>query len=348
MTHERSELFVREEEPFNGGTPLAALADPLVPNRLFYVRNHFAVPRIEAGTWRLAVEGAVERRLDLSLADLQALPAREVTVTLECAGNGRTLMTPSPGGTPWTLDAVSTARFAGTSLVEVLDRVGVRETVVEILFTGADRGEVEGGRTIAFERSLPVAVARDPDVLLAWEMNREPLPPDHGHPVRLVVPRWYGVASVKWLERVAALERSFEGYYQGEKYVWIGDAAEPEGAPVTRMRVRAAIARPGDGARLPRAPVEIAGTAWSGEGPIARVDVSVDGGATWAVATLGRPVGSHAAVPWSLVWTPERPGRHEILARAADATGSVQPLEPVWNAQGYGNNVVQRVPVEVA
>ncbi|HUP19428.1 MAG TPA: sulfite oxidase [Gemmatimonadota bacterium] len=347
MSDRERDLVVRAERPFNAGTPMAALAEPVVPNRLFYVRSHFDVPEIDPQAWRLSVGGAVERPLELSLAELGDLPRREVAVTLECAGNGRTRMRPTPGGTPWDLDAVSTGRFAGASLGHVLDRAGVTDAVVEILFTGADRGEVEPGRTAAFERSLPVADASDPDTILAWEMNGEPLPPDHGRPVRLVVPRWYGVASVKWLERIEAIETPFEGFYQAEDYIYIGDPVAPDRAPVTTVRVRAVIARPEDGARLPAGSVEVAGTAWSGDAAVERVEVSVDGGATWAEAELGESAGPHAAVPWRWEWSPGGAGRHEVVARAADASGAVQPLAPLWNAQGYGNNGVQRVTVEV-
>lgn len=339
---------VRAERPFNAGTPMAALADPTVPPDLFYVRSHFDVPEIDPEAWRLEVGGAVERPLALSLADLRELPRREVAVTLECAGNGRTRMRPVPGGTPWDLDAVSTGRFAGASLAHVLDRAGVADSAVEILFTGADRGEVAPGRTAAFERSLPVADARAPDTILAWEMNGAPLPAHHGRPVRVIVPRWYGVASVKWLARIEAIETPFDGFYQAQDYIYIGDPSVPDRAPVTTMRVRSVIARPADDDVVAAGPIEVAGTAWSGDAPVERVEISGDGGWTWTPAELGEPAGPHAAVPWRGRWTPPGPGRHQILARATDGSGATQPLEPVWNAQGYGNNGVQRVAVEVA
>lgn len=348
MSGRELERVVRAERPFNAGTPLAALADPQVPTDLFYVRSHFDVPEIDPAAWRLTVGGAVERPLELSLAELRELPRRELAVTLECAGNGRTRMRPVPGGTPWDLDAVSTGRFAGASLAHVLERSGVAASAVEILFVGADRGEVAPGRSEAFERSLPVADALDPDTILAWEMNGGPLPPDHGFPVRVVVPRWYGVASVKWLTRIDAIETPFEGFYQAEDYIYIGDPVEPDRAPVTTMRVRAAIARPADNEVVAAGPIEVAGTAWSGAGPIERVELSGDGGRTWTPVELGAPAGPRAAVPWRGRWTPPGPGRHQILARATDVSGATQPLEPVWNAQGYGNNGVQRVAVEVA
>ncbi len=341
-------LIPVESRPFNAETPLSALSEPLTPNGLFYVRNHFDVPRLDAERFRLRVGGRVGRPLELALADLQSLPPRTVTATLECAGNGRTLMRPTPGGTPWGWGAVSTARFTGTPLSGVLEEAGLAVEAAEILFVGADLGEVAPGRRIAFERSLPAGVARRDDVLLAWAMNGEALAPDHGYPLRLVVPGWYGVASVKWLVEVVALEAPFQGYYQREKYVYQGEPGVPDGEPLRAMRVRAVIARPADGEEVGQGPVEVSGTAWSGAAPVARVDVSADGGRSWSPARLGAAEGSFAAVPWRFSWSPPGPGEHTLGARAADAAGNVQPAEPVWNAQGYGNNVVQRTRVWVS
>ncbi len=344
---EPRDLVTREEDPYNGGTPMEALADPVTPTGSFYVRNHFPVPDIDPGRWRLRVAGEVAEPLELSLDDLRALPVRSLFVTLECAGNGRRAMDPVPGGTPWEFDAVSTAEFTGTPLYRVLDRAGVSPEAVEIVFTGADRGEVADGRETAFERSLPVATARDPDVLLAWEMNGRPLSPDHGRPVRLVVPAWYGMASVKWLVGVRASVEPFRGWFQAERYVYRGGAGRPDGTPLAYKRVRAAIARPADGARLERGPVEVAGTAWSGGVAIERVELSADGGESWEDARLGEPAGRHAAPPWRWNWEPSRSGRHVLVARATDAAGETQPLEPLWNAQGYGNNAAQRVAIDI-
>lgn len=345
---ETRDLVTRGEDPYNGGTPMGALADPVTPTSSFYVRNHFPVPDLDPDDWRLRVEGRVGESLDLSLADLRRLPVRSLTVTLECAGNGRRAMDPTPAGTPWEFDAVSTAEFTGTSLFRVLDRARVSPEAVEIVFTGADRGDVADGREVPFERSLPVSTARDPDVLLAWAMNGEPLSAGHGRPVRLVVPAWYGMASVKWLVSMRASVEPFRGWFQSERYVYRGQEGRPDGTPLAHKRVRAAIARPADGDRLERGPVEVAGTAWSGGVPVERVEVSSDGGKTWREARLGEPAGRHAATPWRWTWEPSRAGRHVLAARATDAAGETQPTEPLWNAHGYGNNAIQRVEVEIA
>jgi DMSO/TMAO reductase YedYZ molybdopterin-dependent catalytic subunit len=332
----------------NEEAPLRALAEPLTPTADFYQRTNFLVPQIDRATWTLAVHGDVRQPLLLAWDELRGMPARTLTVTLECAGNGRTRMTPLPPGHPWDLGAVSTARFTGVPLRDVLERAGIGGGAVEVAFAGADAGTTETGRFARFERSLPLDAALDPDVLLAWEMNGEPLPPRHGHPLRLVVPGWYGVASVKWLTEIRVLDTPFDGFFQRERYVYRGEAGMADGTPVTRMRVRALVAQPAEGDRLPNAvAADVRGTAWSGEAPVRRVEVSFDGGATWGDARLGRAESPYAAVPWSVAWTPARPGRYELLARATDEAGNVQPLDPVWNELGYGNNVVHRVNLEV-
>jgi DMSO/TMAO reductase YedYZ molybdopterin-dependent catalytic subunit len=340
-------LITMEARPFNAETPLSALDQPLTPADLFYVRNHFDVPELDAGRFRLRIGGLVRRPLELSLEELRRFPERAVTATLECAGNGRALMRPAPRGTPWVFGAVSTATFTGTPLGGPLEEAGLLPEAVELLFAGADGGEVAPGRAVRFERSLRRTAAGREDVLLAWAMNGEPLAPDHGHPLRLVVPGWYGVASVKWLVEIAALEEPFTGYYQREKYVYEGEPGVPDGEPVTSMRVRSVIARPADGEEVRSGAVEMAGTAWSGKARVVRVAVSADGGVTWAPARLGRAASEYGVVPWTLVWNPPGPGDYELLARATDAAGNTQPLEPRWNAHGYGNNVAQRVRVRV-
>lgn len=345
MTH--ADRRTVQTDPYNAETPMGALAAPVTPDGLFYVRNHFPVPTLDAAEWRLTVDlRPGDPPLHLSLTDLAALPRHAVTVTLECAGNGRTTLTPPPPGTPWAFGAVGTAEFAGTPLRSLLSLSPVVDDVVELLFLGADRGRIPTGETVAFGRSLPPSVAFHPDTLLAWEMNGRSLPPEHGYPLRLVVPRWYGVASVKWLAEIRALSEPYRGYYQADQYLYNGQAGLPDGTPVTTMRVRAVIAEPQDAATV-TGPHVVSGTAWSGDGVITRVELSADGGATWIAADLGLPASPYAAVEWRARWTPDAPGALTLLARATDAAGNTQPLEPVWTAQGYGNNAVQRVRVTV-
>ena len=337
-------LITIEENPFNAETELADLAQTVTPTERFFVRSHFPVPKLDATGFRLRLDGAVQDPLEVDLKRIQALRARHVMLTLECAGNGRTVLEPPVPGVRWGFGAVGTAQFTGTPVRHLLDLSRVRESAKEVLFIGADRGEVEPGRTVAFERSLPLEVAMENDTLLAWEMNGEPLTADHGAPLRLVVPRWYAVASVKWLTGIRLLTETFAGHYQGEKYVYEKEAGTRERTPVQAMRVRAIMAHPVEDENLAAGAVEIRGMAW-GEAAIRKVDVSTDGGASWDEAALGTAPSPHAWTPWSLRWVPPRPGEHILMARARDAEGRTQPLESSWNTQGYGNNVVQRVRV---
>jgi DMSO/TMAO reductase YedYZ molybdopterin-dependent catalytic subunit len=270
-------------------------------------------------------------------------------ITFECAGNGRALLSPRPLSQPWLTGAVGTAEWGGTPLRPLLAEAGVRESAVEALFGGLDRG-VEGGIPQDYERSMPVAETAD--ALLAYEMNGVPLPAQHGFPLRLVVPGWYGMQNVKWLTRITLLEKPFVGYQNSVAYRHYLSEDEP-GEPVTRMLPRSLMVPPGipdfltRERRLEPGPVELRGRAWSGWGPVERVEVSADGGATFADAVLEPPLGAAAWRGWRFVWdAPE--GEHVLCSRATDAAGNTQPLDAPWNLKGYANNAVERVPVTVA
>lgn len=337
-----NELRVVEDDPFNAETPLHVLAEPVTPIDSFFVRSNFAVPRIDTNEWRLSVAGLVGNPLSISLRELMSLGETDVTSVMECAGNGRQLMSPRPEGTPWGLGAVSAGVFTGVPLSEVLAMCVVDARAVEIVFRGADSGALDDGRHIHFERSLPIARAKDPTTLLVWAMNGEPLTPAHGHPVRLFVPGYYGVASVKWLERIEAVDTPFAGHFQAERYVYVGHPTHADNVPVTRMHVRSLIASPAEGDTV-SGTITVRGSAWSGNGDVTRVQVSGDGGATWLDAHLRSPPAAHAPTLWSCEFTPSGAGNFVLMSRATDSSGEVQPMEQVWNALGYANNVVQRV-----
>ena len=327
-------LRVVSEEPFNAETPLEALRGVLPPAELHFVRSHFTFPD-HPGV--LIVDGGGEP-LRLTLEDLLRRPARTLPATIECAGNGRAFLDPPVAGEPWRLGAVGTAEWTGVPLAALLGEVGIAPGSVEVLFRGADSGTPAGlGRTIAFERSLPLPVPAD--AIVAYAMNGRPLSAEHGAPFRLIVPGWYGVASVKWLLEIRAIATPFRGFYQADRYVI-------DGAPLSEMAPRAVIAMPGDGSTVPPGPAIIRGYAWSGRTTVDRVDVSVDGGATWSRATLG-PANGYAWRTWELAWEPQGTGSAVLLARAIDARGERQPLEQVRNALGYRNNAAQPVTVEV-
>jgi DMSO/TMAO reductase YedYZ molybdopterin-dependent catalytic subunit len=335
----------------NSGMPLEALRWPVTPLGLHYLLIHYDIPAVDVRGWRLELGGRVARPASLSLDELQQRERVELPVTMECAGNGRARLEPRPVSQPWLGEAIGTAVWTGTPLAGLLDEAGVEDGAIEVLFTGLDRG-VEGGEPQAYERSLTLAEALDGGAILAWEVNGVPLPPQHGFPLRLVVPGWYGMTNVKWLHRVTVLDAPFAGYQQARGYRFRQAEDEP-GAPVTRMAPRALMVPPGVPDFMTRRRFvepglqELSGRAWSGWGEIVRVEVSGDGGSTWADAQLGDAPGRHAWRGWSHEWHAE-PGELVLSCRATDSAGNTQPLEPEWNLGGYANNAVQRVPVTVS
>jgi DMSO/TMAO reductase YedYZ molybdopterin-dependent catalytic subunit len=335
----------------NHGLPLEALEYDRTPIGLHYLLVHYDIPVVTEASWRLDVGGEVDRELSLSLERIRELPARTLAVTMECAGNGRARLRPRPLSQPWLLEAVGTAEWTGTPVREALAEAGLAPDAQEIAFRGLDRG-VEGDEEQAYERSLALDVALDENVLLAYEMNGAPLPPQHGFPLRLVVPGWYGMTNVKWLDAITVLDRPFDGYQQAKGYR-VRQLPEEAGEPVSRMVPRSLMVPPGipDFAtrerRLEPGACAVRGRAWSGRGSVERVEVSVDGGASWADAELGPQPSPTAWRSWSWTWDAERPGRYELCCRATDSAGNMQPLAAEWNLGGYANNEVQRVPVEV-
>jgi sulfane dehydrogenase subunit SoxC len=334
----------------NHGMPLEALKWDVTPVGLHYLLVHYDVPAVDLGSWSLEIGGRVREPMRLSFDDLRLRETVTEPVTMECAGNGRASLEPRPISQPWLVEAVGTGEWTGTRLAPLLREAGIDPDAVEVVFTGLDRG-VEGEVEQVYERSLPLAAALDDSVLLAWGINGEPLPPQHGFPLRLLVPGWYGMTSVKWLTRITVVDRPFEGYQNAVGYRLRADEDDP-GVPVTRMMPRALIVPPGIPDFMTRhrfldaGPATVEGRAWSGWGPIEAVEVSVDGGATWTNAVLDPPLGPHAWRRWCLEWV-ARPGEYEICARARDAAGNAQPAGPRWNVGGYANNAWHRVPVTV-
>jgi DMSO/TMAO reductase YedYZ molybdopterin-dependent catalytic subunit len=333
----------------NHGMPLEVLREDVTPIGLHYLLTHYDIPHVDPEAWRLTVDGLVTTELSLDLDALRALPAHEVIATMECAGNGRARLEPRPVSQPWLLEAVGTGRWRGARLHDVLQRAGIDRTAVEVLFTALDRG-IENGEEQVFQRSLSVAEAGAPDVLLAYELNGAALPPQHGFPLRLLVPGWYGMTNVKWITRITAIDEPFTGYQQARGY-HLRQSDEDEGEPLTRIYPRALMVPPGipDFMTRERAThagkVTVDGRAWSGHAPVAAVEVSTDDGVTWHDAQLGAEMlGPWAWRSWSYEWD-AKPGRHVLACRARDEAGNAQPSEPRWNVGGYANNDVQRVIV---
>jgi DMSO/TMAO reductase YedYZ molybdopterin-dependent catalytic subunit len=336
----------------NHAMPLEALRWPITPVGLHYLLIHYDVPFVDEAAFQLEIGGAVARPLALTLDDLRDRPPVEVAVTMECAGNGRALLAPRPVSQPWLTEAVGTARWRGVPLATLLEEASPATAAVDVVFAGLDRG-VEGGVEQRYERSLPLDEALGAGCVVAYEMNGSPLPPQHGFPLRLVVPGWYGMTNVKWLASITVSEEPFAGYQVATGYRF-RQTEDEEGRPVTRMRPRSLMVPPGIPDFLTRdrvverAPVLLEGRAWSGRAPIVRVEVSQDGGETWADADLTRELGDRLAwAGWSFRWEPPAQGAFTLCCRATDETGETQPLEPEWNLGGYENNAVQRVPVVV-
>jgi DMSO/TMAO reductase YedYZ molybdopterin-dependent catalytic subunit len=335
----------------NHGMPLEAMHFDVTPVGLHYLLLHYDIPVIDPAAFRLRISGAVDHPLELTLDELTARPPRTLPVTMECAGNGRARMAPRPLSQPWLDEAIGTGEWTGCSVAALLADAGVREDAVDVVFGGADHG-TEGGVEQRYERALSVEDAHGADVILAYALNGGPLPPQHGFPLRLVVPGWYGMTNVKWCTDITVVDEPFAGFQHRAAYRFRHDA-DDEGTPVTRMRPRALMIPPGIGdfpsrARtLHRGPCTLRGRAWSGWAAISEVQVSTDGGATWNDAELDEPVGDHAWSGWSFAWDPPAPGEYHLACRARDAVGNEQPPTGDWNTGGYSNNAVQRITVTV-
>jgi DMSO/TMAO reductase YedYZ molybdopterin-dependent catalytic subunit len=345
ITQEELQLAAR-----NHALPLEALHHDITPIGLHYLLIHFDIPVVDAATWQLRIDGLVHRPLALSLEDIKARPARTLAVTLECAGNGRALLAPRSLSQPWLMEAVGTAEWTGTPLGPILEQSGVQAGASDVVFSGLDRG-IQGDDEHDYQRSLSLADAMRDEVLLAYAINGQPLPPQHGFPVRLIVPGWYGMTHVKWLRSITLADAPTANWQQSVAY-HLRAGEDDQGTPVTRIAPRALMVPPGIPHFLSRdrfvaaGPCLLQGRAWSGGGAIERVEVSTDGGSSWGDATLADPVSAFAWRGWSYSWE-ATPGEYVLCCRATDATGAAQPLDPPWNYDGFCNNVVQRVNVSV-
>ncbi|MDP9465482.1 MAG: sulfite oxidase [Actinomycetota bacterium] len=336
----------------NHGMPLEILRYPRTPIGLHYLLIHFDVPHVDPADWRLQIGGRVSTPLQLSLDDVKGRAPMSETVTMECAGNGRALLEPRPLSQPWLQEAVGTAEWTGTSLADLLDEAGMAADAVEVVFTGLDRG-IDGGVDQVYERSLSIDEVRRREVLLAYEMNGRPLPPQHGAPLRLVTPGWYGMTNVKWLSHITVVDQPFTGYQQDHSYRF-RTAPDDPGEPMSRILPRALMAPPGipdfysRHRIVPTGRCRLEGRAWSGWGPITGVQVSVDGGSTWAEADVQPPeLGEWAWQSWTYDWEPTEPAEHIVCCRARDAAGNDQAHFPPWNVSGYANPAPHRVTVSV-
>jgi DMSO/TMAO reductase YedYZ molybdopterin-dependent catalytic subunit len=344
-------LVLRQRQPENLEFPFHSLDSFITSNERFYVRNHYPVPSIDLKTWKLKVEGSVDKPLEFSLDSISKLESRTMTVTLECAGNSRGFLVPKENGVLWELGAVSNAKWKGVSLADILDRAGSSKNAVDVVLVGADAGPVADPKSpgpINFARSVPIEKVKKNEVLLAYEMNGDPLSVAHGFPLRAIVAGWYGMASIKWLSRIVVLDKPFDGFFQSIEYSYFERKnGLPSLVPITQMQVKAAIARPTLYEVIPAGTkYRMHGAAWAGEASIAKVEVSTDGGKTWNGANiLGEPIPFSWQL-WEYTWdVPMTKGRTICMARATDSKGRIQPMERDLDRRNYMISHV--LPIEV-
>jgi DMSO/TMAO reductase YedYZ molybdopterin-dependent catalytic subunit len=345
-------LIIRQKDPNNLEMPFDQLDDFITPSELFYIRSHFLVPELNVASYRLSIRGAVRRELSLSYADIRAMPSRTCIATLECAGNGRVFLVPPAPGAQWELGAVGNAQWTGVPLSVLLERAGLADEVCELVLEGADRGvpkeEPKPPGTISYARSIPRNRTLEPDVLIAYSMNGQDLTPDHGYPLRAIVPGHYGMASVKWLTDIIATTQPFQGYWQTSDYgYWDDSAGVPVRRPLAEMQLKAQIARPRVYETLePGRSYTIFGAAWAGDTDVAEIWVSVDGGTSWVQGDFLDPISLHAWRRWKYEWvTPTYSGRYTLFARAK---GADQRIQPDNHHPNFGSYVIDHpLPIEV-
>ena len=352
-TQLRDERIVRGEDPLNLEMPFSTLDSFITSTKSFYVRTHFPIPAIDRDAWWLHVEGEVKKPFAINYEELLELESQTIPVTLECAGNNRNFLEPKVKGVQWGLGAVGTAEWTGVSLSILLNRAGVKANASDVILEGADGGMLEEPKKppgeLKFARSIPLNKARA-DVLLAYKMNGSELPPQHGFPLRAIVPGWYAMASIKWLQRIIITNRPFTGYYQTMDYAYWerrGDIAEL--APLTEMQIKAQIAHPARGEVVAaNSNVRVRGAAWTSDGEITKVELSTDGGATWNEAKLVAESKPNAWRLWEFGWkTPARSGKATLIARATDSNGGTQPMERDPDRGTYMINHLVPVTVEI-
>jgi sulfite oxidase len=345
-------MIIRSRRFLDLEMPVEFMDTWITPESHFYVRNHMHMPStIDPGAWKLTVGGLVEKPATFGLTELSKMPAGSVTNTLECAGNGRAFQRPIVPGVQWQRGAVSTARFSGPRMRDVLERAGVQAQGKHVRFRGLD---LVPGKVPPFIRSIPLEKAMDPDTLIALDMNGAPLTKYHGFPARALVPGWLGAASCKWLSEIEVVDKEFDGNFMKPGYRFPDHPVEPGGSispdethAITGLSVKSVIAGPTEGATVRRGPQRIHGVAWAGEADIAKVDISTDAGASWQPAELGADHARYAWRLWSYSWKPAKAGDYTILSRATDSQGRTQPEHAAWNPSGYLYNVIDKVNVHV-
>ena len=349
LSKEKLSLIIKSLIPENQETPIHFIMTDMIGSKLFYRRNHFPYPHFTSSFYFLPIGGSVHFPRTFSLQDIYSLPAKSVKVVLECAGNKRELFEPKVFGEQWGKGAMSQGIWKGVPLRTLLQYTGLMDTAREIVFEGYDHGQrPDSSRIFSFSRSLPLEKALDPDTIIAYKYNDQPLPFKHGYPLRLIVPGWYAMASVKWLKKMTVIDDAFKGPFQAVDYVYYPKKENNHGKfPVTTMNVNSTIQYPLDRQLLRTGIHEMKGIAWTGKGRITKVEISLDGGQTWHLCRNTSSSEKNSWVSWGYQWEVREKGEYTLQSRATDSQGNMQPIEPFWNRKGYGYNAIDSIIVKV-
>lgn len=343
-------LTTRSLKPENQESPIYFLNNWRTPVQYFYRRNHFPYPLLEQNLYWLQINGFLKQPQFFHYYDILSMPSKSLIVPLECSGNKRGKFNPKVYGEQWEDGAMSQGKWTGVPLKSLLEKVGLLPNTTEIVFEGADFGNKAGIEDcIPFKRSLPLEKALHSDTLIAYKYNDHFLRFESGHPLRLIVPNWYAMASVKWLNKITAIDYTFKGPFQTEDYVYYPSIDNNKKQfPVTIMNVNSTIQQPIDLSILKTGTHEIKGIAWSGSGSITNVQLSFDKGTTWRdAACFSLPNHPYTWSKWTYIWNVEEKGEYTIYSRAKDSFGRIQPLSAFWNRKGYGYNAVSKITVKV-
>ncbi|WP_066056575.1 sulfite oxidase [Robertmurraya korlensis] len=343
-------LITRSLRPENQESPILFLDNETTSSRLFYRRNHFPYPALSHSNYWLPVNGHVKQPLILSLQQIAELPSKKLKVVLECSGNKRSLFEPKVFGEQWEKGAISQGVWKGVPLSSVLELAGLRKGALEVIIEGYDYGErKDTDQLVSYTRSLPIEKAFHPDTIIAYEFNGQPISFKHGFPLRLIVPQWYAMASVKWIKQIIVTKSPFTGPFQTIDYVYYSHKeSDKEAVPVTTNHVNSTIQKPLDRDILQTGTHTIKGIAWTGLGHITKVEISTDNGVSWQTVrfeTLDHT--GYSWTTWYYRWKVEQKGEYSILSRATDSYNRIQPIKPVWNRKGYGYHAIDRIKVKV-
>lgn len=341
-------LITKTLAPENQETPINFITSDII-GRILFGRNHFSYPHFTSSFYFLPIDGLVHTPRTFSLQEIYSLPSKTIKVVLECSGDKRELFEPKVFGEQWGKGAISQGIWKGVSLRTLLQYTGLIDTAKEIVFDGYDNGQrPDSTQTFNFSRSLPIEKSLEPDTIIAYEYNNQPIPFKHGFPLRLIVPRWYAMASVKWIKKITVIDKKFKGPYQAVDYVYYPSKENDCGKfPVTTINVNSTIQYPLNMQLLHTGIYEINGIAWTGKGIITKVEISLDEGQTWDTCQLTSTSEKYTWIPWSYKWEAQKEGEYTIKSKATDSLGDVQPIEPFWNRKGYGYNAIDSIKVKV-